>query len=145
MTEKQLAELAAKEVRKLKKNATEQELSRLDLECLNPDGSENCIYGQMTGSCWSARAWQLLRECTATPLSSYGVPQPQEITDRGIEPIVEDLYKESTFGHESDSFGRRGRTRFSALEIYISLYRHTEKVERIINYLKGETTKLDLK
>lgn len=48
-----------KEIHHLKKNATKEELSRLDFDKLNTHNACKCIYGQMTGYCESSRAMQL--------------------------------------------------------------------------------------
>lgn len=55
--------LATEEAIKLKEHATINERMRLDLNTLNPDYSDDCIYGQMTGYCSSERAMELIMLC----------------------------------------------------------------------------------
>lgn len=62
-TKEQFLKDVEKEVRALKRNATEEELSNLDALILNPQSQRSCIYGQLTGSCHSLRASQLIFNC----------------------------------------------------------------------------------
>jgi hypothetical protein len=56
-------QLAQAEAAALSIHATEEEKGRLDLETLDPGHYELCVYGQMTGDCYSERALELLRLC----------------------------------------------------------------------------------
>lgn len=58
-----IEERVIEEATNLKKYATPEELDKLTLERLNPANVFNCIYGQMTGSCNSARALELIQKC----------------------------------------------------------------------------------
>lgn len=58
-----LVDLVIKEAGKLKIFATEKELSHLSFEKLNPDNQKTCIYGQITGDCFSNRASELILKC----------------------------------------------------------------------------------
>jgi len=60
---KDLKELVKKEVANLKKFATVKERRRLSFLNLGAESTERCIYGQMTGSCFSERANQLIVKC----------------------------------------------------------------------------------
>jgi len=52
------------ELKNLKKNATAKELRKLSrMKKLYPNDSDLCLYGVMTGNCWSERAEKLIREC----------------------------------------------------------------------------------
>ncbi len=55
---------ATTEADNLKKHANPEELNRLDFSSFNPSLVDRCIYGQMTGNCFSSRAKQLIRMCT---------------------------------------------------------------------------------
>lgn len=70
MIDQKLKKLVVKEVLNLRKYATKKEIEKLDLNTLNPEKSNFCIYGQMTGSCFSERAYTLLNKCTE-PYSTY--------------------------------------------------------------------------
>lgn len=58
-----LLNLVVEEAVNLKKYATKKELSKLDYTHLAGNHPDNCIYGQLTGSCNSARAYRLIRKC----------------------------------------------------------------------------------
>ncbi len=52
-----------KEAKNLRKFAYPEELENLHLHILDPDSIQNCVYGQMTGNCFSSRAKKLIEEC----------------------------------------------------------------------------------
>jgi hypothetical protein len=47
-------------INNIKKRATSEEISKLDLETFDHANRYACIYGQMTGSCTSVRAKDLM-------------------------------------------------------------------------------------
>lgn len=59
----QFIEAVEKEVNEIKKHATAKEIKNLDFNHLSPSNSRLCIYGQMTDSCWSKRAAELIFKC----------------------------------------------------------------------------------
>jgi len=52
----------------LREHATDKELARLDFVNLDAFNGYHCVYGQMTGDCFSQRATKLINQC-ATPFS----------------------------------------------------------------------------
>lgn len=52
--------LVIQEAKNLRKLATREEKDQLNLVTLNPRNEWKCIYGQMTGSCFSDRAEELI-------------------------------------------------------------------------------------
>jgi hypothetical protein len=58
-----LYNLTVIEATNLKANATPEELAKLDFSTLNVDTQDKCIYGQMTGKCYSERATELIILC----------------------------------------------------------------------------------
>src|SRR6185369_16338025 len=66
MSTKTLKDLVRDEAAKLKANATEKELDRLDFDDFDPDDLKRCIYGQMAYHCRSNRAVQLLKKCAVS-------------------------------------------------------------------------------
>ncbi len=40
-------------------------MDKLDFKGLNPQNSRYCIYGQMTGDCYGARATELVEKCAS--------------------------------------------------------------------------------
>jgi len=61
--DKLLIDEAEKEARQLRELITPEEQSRLILRHFNPKTIQNCIYGQLTGNCYSERAVELLTAC----------------------------------------------------------------------------------
>jgi len=75
------------ELHALKKNATPSEIALLDIKTFKAYTKNQCIYGQMTGSCDSARAKELTPKTTNlynhdravfTPLEVYLLRLPRE-------------------------------------------------------------------
>lgn len=55
--------LVIEEAKNLRKKATKEELDNLDLLNFIADSEFGCVYGQMTGSCFSQRATTLIKSC----------------------------------------------------------------------------------
>jgi hypothetical protein len=133
-----IQELVKKEASKLKEYATQEELEQLDFNTLRPYVSYNCIYGQMTGSCYSDRANELILKCAErvyirTPHTTFsdGVLAYQTLNG-GPHPITDN----------------RGRCEFyhSPIEVYVILNKEnstTVNNKMLIDYLQGVTTELD--
>lgn len=60
---KEFKRLAYEEAELLIKHATKEERGQLRITQVNPDNIYDCIYGQMTGNCISARAVELIQKC----------------------------------------------------------------------------------
>ena len=114
MIDNNLKALVIDEAAKLREHATESELNRINLQTFNPECKHTCIYGQMSGNCFSARAINLLKEC-AKP---YSVDN--QLT---IEPC-------------GNSFTYSEMRSFSPIEFYICQY--GAKNATLIEYLRGE-------
>lgn len=109
-----------KEIYNIKKYATEEELSRLNFDTLAPDYYENCIYGQMTGSCFSIRGTELVILCCRTTTSF------KEISDTYVQNVKP----------------RKTMLAHSYLEHYI--YNYSSNNKHIIDFLRGEVDKLTI-
>lgn len=102
-----LNELVKKEAKKLREFATKDELNKLDFIILDSTSTENCIYGQMTGSCYSSRASELLNLC-AIPYVDYFGGEPQLTLDfsyytmRAYSPIEYFIYKYQHNGYKNN-------------------------------------------
>jgi len=114
MNEK-LKEEAVKEATALKQHATKNELKKLNFQTLDPGERHNCIYGQMTGDCHSARALTLLNLC-AIPFSSTIITYRMTVESS----FSDDIYFRS----------------FSPIEFYIS--QKGANAEVLIQFLKGD-------
>jgi hypothetical protein len=117
MTREKLSEMALKEVKHIKKVATQEEIARLDFTTFKHDSVHTCIYGQMTGYCDSERARGIARRS----LNTYW--------ENGMI-ILENI---------SDS-----QERYTPLELYLYICgKYAQK--RIIKFLKGEQKSITLK
>ena len=106
-----------KELNHIKKHATDEELSKLDIKSLNHESSQYCIYGLMTGFCMSNRALELYHKTFS--IAAY---------KRHESFIVQDFEAGSNF---------------TALEKY--LYMVNDDVHKhIIDFLKGNINHLNL-
>lgn len=100
---------ARKELRNIKREATPEELGELLVHINDLDGinTTKCVYGLMTGDCYSERAIHLIKKCTANGYLidiSYGA-----IKNTGIESIdVTDILTYNTSRN------------YSCLEAYLS-------------------------
>jgi hypothetical protein len=120
-----LKKLVLQEIENLKIYATYEEIGKLDFETFNPVHTKNCIYGQMTGDCFSPRAVELLDLC-ATPFSHFTSTWDST---------------EATEFRENRNPNKLGNV-FSTLEYYIDNYSETN--EQIIAYLKGDSKTIEL-
>jgi len=57
--------LVREEAKNLLKFSTREERANLNFEEFSPENSFECIYGQMTGNCFSPRAEQLIKQCAS--------------------------------------------------------------------------------
>ena len=106
------------ELKHIKKHATKEEISNLNLEQFSPQLRDRCIYGQMTGECDSGRAKELY-------VKSYC-----------------NLPYNETFNTESLPNFDTGNN-FTALERYICFIDRKQTC-KIMEYLKGTIDNIDL-
>ncbi len=130
-----LIELVKVEADNIKQHATSEEINRLNFEGLYPSNAERCIYGQMTGNCYSIRANKLIIECAT---------RVYKLTDTSSNALAE-VSLNGKPKKESD----RASNYHSPIEIFIYGSSQTKSGvlnnKRLINYLKGKTNKLKLK
>ena len=119
MITKELKALVKDEAEKLKIHATPKEIEKLDFSTLNSHFRSTCPYGQMTGSCWSKRANELLNICT--------------------EPYSQDL--DDYEKRENKAYPLNGR-HFSPIEFYTT--QENSKNKSLLKFLKGESKTLKL-
>jgi hypothetical protein len=123
-----LKELVEKEAKKLRKYSTEEERSNLDIDSLWANNRRRCIYGQMTGDCFSERANSLIIKCC------------KQVYTGNLSNL-----KLNGAPHKIDLHEERGRYYFSPIEIFIF---HNDKrssgVVNLVAYLKGEIDELKL-
>lgn len=104
-----------KELALIKKNATKEELSKLDPESF--DAGNNCIYEQLTGDYSSSRAKQIC---------------PKSFDDY-ISDFNDDDFDEGTYA-----------TYLEKYLYYDVIHQETDIPKRIIHFLKGQTSSVKL-
>lgn len=131
-TFEQLKEDVRKEAEALRVHATKEELNKLDFENLDYADKTRCIYGLMTGDCFSQRSAELINNCAITHFEElpdtldevvgYVTEKGKYFLDKRTDPWVQST--------------------FSAIEAYICL--PEARNANLIAYLRGETETLDL-
>lgn len=129
------------EVEGLKANATQEEISKLNIQFFNPDNKFACIYGQMTGNCSSKRAKELMdASCVRVTKLSDNV---DEKTFDAVADKINGNYTSQTWGTTwFDGTYIRNFDHLSMIELYIFLKGASPK--NIMDYLKGEVETLEL-
>lgn len=125
---KTLAELVVKEAKNIRKHATKKEIGNLELKRLDPNSINDCIYGQMTGHCYSQRANELILVCAERVYIPINYNSTIIDTRLNGKPhIIED---------NSD----RRYTYHSPIEKYILLAEEKKQkgIEKLVKFLKGE-------
>lgn len=112
---KELKKAVVKEALLLREYATVEEKKKLCLSILDGRDSGLCVYGQMTGSCNTPRAIQLLKVC-AIPYT------------RSNNYLSGQIY-------EFERFEEGYRGIYSAIEMYIC--QDGAKIEDLINLIKS--------
>ena len=113
MTEKEFIAEVRKEILTIKKLATDEEKSRLDIKKFSPDFIHTCLYGLMTGHCHSARAKELYAK------SLFFIAQE----------------------YHAEDIARNQGTTYTALEQYI-MYVGAKTHRSIIDFIKGDEPEL---
>ena len=134
-TKKQFFVDVAKEVESLKKNATKEEIERLNITTLMPSKKDSCIYGQMTGDCTTARAIELIGMSCQRYINTSSA---SKIRNNGID-FIQGNINGTSIPRRRSGFDVGW---FSTLEAYIVL--PEAKNKNIIAYLKGEKKTLVL-
>lgn len=115
-----------KEIKNLRKHLTKEQKERLDFESFDPINGFTCIYGQVSGNCFSATAKELIKKCANNKHSfnTIGIPEVNEKTLSNFSP-------------------RNTWHNYTFLEHYIATT--PQNNEHIINYIKGIDKRLKLK
>lgn len=147
-TEDQFFEDVKAEATALKETATKEELAKLRAHFLNPFQYDQCVYGLMTGSCYSGRASELIFNCcpryfknevdgreAITSLDTGGASRAIEFVNGSQIPGVSNSF-------EFDKHRERISAHFSSIEMYIAT--EGAKIPELIAFLKDETKILSL-
>lgn len=124
-----LKELVKQEAKNIKKHASKAELNKLNFNGLNPVGFGGCIYGQMTGHCFSDRADYLIKKCASRIYKTYSVtdPSPKLLQQSRV-----------TQRNQMDNY------MWSPIEMFIANTPNLKDNKNLIAYLKGEKRTLSI-
>lgn len=139
ITREQFLQDVRTEVESLKVHATKSEISELNIKTFNPMKKHLCIYGQMTGSCESKRAKELMDKACVRVTNSDGDAFVWEKFDKVADKINGE-YTGQTW--EKATVSKRAYTYLSMVEAYIFLDGSSPK--NIIDYLNGDVDTLEL-
>jgi hypothetical protein len=126
------------EINMLKEHATQEEKLLLDFAEFDFNHPRQCIYGQLTGACYSLRAKELMDKCCIRVMDLKG----------GVDEIENVLISDDEFVINGPNTGQgwegsdRSYAHLSALEGYICT--KGAKNKEIIAYIKGEQATLVL-
>lgn len=146
MTRKQVMQnLVKQEAKNLKKNATQAELGKLSFSTLKDrEGyASSCIYGQLTGNCFSGRAGELIfNSCIRVYTNDQSLnnePNKDCLTNAPINGKPEVIRNGCANGSEAEYF--------SPIEVFISqdVNKSNGNNEKLIKYLRGEIKTLNFK
>lgn len=143
-TFEQLKEDVRKEAEALRVHATKRELGRLNFQELDVLSKRSCIYGQMTGDCFSNRAANLIYSCTPRYFTAeVMVSDDDDRAEITVDSLLSHVNgsKVKGFKNERTDFEIEG-THYSAIEAYILL--PEARNENLIAFLRGETETLTL-
>ncbi len=117
--------LVKQEAKNLRKNATKEELSRLNFNKLNPTSKVTCIYGQLGGTCDSVRSVELQKKSAKRVYK----------TGEGLVSAKVNGSPKSLFRYEY----------WSPIEVFIVQQENKDNGnnKKLVSYLKGETNRLN--
>lgn len=127
-----------KEATALRVHATEEERANLKIVSLMPRSRGGCIYGMMTGDCFSNRASLLIEKCCVRYFKNDSFTS---IRLEGFKGIVKRVNGASVEGFAYER-QQPSPAHYSAIEAYILLPEANNA--NLISYLRGETETLDL-
>lgn len=148
LTKKRFLNSVLKEVKALKQHATQEEIANLRMDEFNPFDTHSCIYGQLTGSCDSFRAKELM-ELSCVKVISNCELEIDEDYRANFRDIADTHYFEKNVNQTWDLISDNGDNKFyrdfeflSALELYIAL--RGANIKGIMKFLRGEKEEVNL-
>lgn len=116
-------ELVIEEATALREHATTEEKNNLNFNRLVPDNDYSCIYGQMTGYCFSRRASELIQKSCQKVYTAFKIPAYTTEQNLNGTPI-----------------GRERHEYWSPIEVFITGKRDDQEElnRRLIQFIKGE-------
>ncbi len=120
------------EIEALRIHASSEQKAKLDFDSFEPMSGEQCIYGQMTGDCFSAEAAKLIKKCSSklVTFNTY----LKELSDLESYPKI-----------EATEITRDNTEYYTLLEQFITMLEYNKYNQNILSYIKGTSRKLTLK
>ncbi len=132
MKQKTFIKDVIKEIEALKENANKEQKTKLIFATFIPDKPEQCIYGQMTGDCWSLEAAELIEKCNP------GLTQ--------VFSFIGDISWLKTYPKKEASKEKRQKYSYiTLLEQFIVIEKYKKYNQNILSYIKGTTNILKIK
>ena len=128
MRDKLMKELVVEEATNLRKNAKQSELNKLNFDNLHSTDQQLCIYGQMTGTCFSDRTTELIQtSCKRVYKSGRGAIGNSKLNGNPTE-------------ENRDNY-------WSPIEVFIDKNENQTNGnnELLVKFLKGEINELKFK
>lgn len=129
------------EAKALRATATKEERMNLSANRVFYDSTQDCIYGQISGSCFSSRASELIQACCPRYFVNKINADPlTQVRVGGFNIIAESVNGDRVVGFEN----RRSHyyMHYSAIEIYIST--KNANITSLVAFLREETEELNL-
>ncbi len=126
--------LVREEAKNLMKFATKEERNNLNFNGFAPQRTTGCIYGQLTGHCFSARAEELIKKCASKVYHASATMNIGFLSDKLVgSPDQRERYKCASGRLTTTDF-------FSPIEVFVYLKENqiSGANEYLIKYLKGE-------
>ena len=129
-----MKDLVKQEAKNLKKLAFKTELKKLNFERLNSKSPRKCIYGQMSGNCYSKRAGTLIQKCALRVYKTGLLYEP---------------FREAKLNGSPEEYAVRISTEsikfHSPIEVFIAQNNENqeENNKRLIRFLKDKTKTLN--
>jgi hypothetical protein len=128
-----LYNLVIQEAKRLKKHATPEELAKLSFKKLNGENFDTCIYGQITGNCFSERANELILKCAPRVYVSGDSAYSNGLVEDGkLNGKPYPVYNDDS----------RAAEYFSPIERLVYLKGNKLRAKKLISFLKGNTDTL---
>lgn len=126
-----LKDLVRGEAAKLREVITKKEASKLDFQTLDGENKDRCIYGQLTGYCFSNRAANLILKCC----ERVYIPNTKYCDELKNAKLNGEPHKVKA--------DRRYESYYSPIEKWLRV--STKKAQKnLIQYLKKEVDTLDI-
>lgn len=130
-----LFDLVKQEALNIRKYASKEEKANLNIQEFDADNRTECIYGQMTGNCYSRRAYSLIRKCAAKVYLSDDIGLYRGNIDNlnGKPEVIKEVEDRISHYH-------------SPIELFVSINEwdgKQENVIRLMDYIKGNDDELD--